>query len=252
MANLPSQHPNLSLHLTDRALTPLITSARDSQHLSHLTNLTHTVQAAYESAQRLGFGPAQRIMVEHGEGPVLLQTFLSPIPPTSHSDRSTTPPTNGGGRGGRGRGRGSASRHSPSPHQGALALAVENRNNTATPQPSGGGGGGTTNPNPNPTTVANLRGGADNRALFLGADDPLDDDDDDEEENPDAPPMLFGVVVAAGADDTREARRAAARLERVGREIQGHWAELQQAQSQSPAPRARGRPDERQGDAAVD
>ncbi|KAI0437772.1 hypothetical protein F4803DRAFT_537366 [Xylaria telfairii] len=227
MSNLPSQHPSVSLHLTDRALTPLITSARDPDHLSYLTSLTQTAQAAYESAQRLGLGPAQRIMVEHGEGPVLLQTYLSPIPPAS---RATTPPTNGGGR---------ASRHSPSPHQGALALAVENRNNTATPQPT------------IPTTTApNLRGGADDRALFLGRDDDhLDDDDDDDddslEENPDAPPMLFGIVVAASADDTLEARRAAVRLERVGREIQSHWAELQQGQ--------RGRPDERQGpDAAAD
>ncbi|RYC58284.1 hypothetical protein CHU98_g7930 [Xylaria longipes] len=48
----------------------------------------------------------------------------------------------------------------------------------------------------------------------------------------------------------------AARLERVGREIQGHWSELQQDQSQNqdPAPRARGRVDERTGPdaAAVD
>ncbi|RYC54655.1 hypothetical protein CHU98_g11555, partial [Xylaria longipes] len=154
MANLPSQHPNLSLHLTDRALTPLITSARASQHLSHLTSLVHTAQAAYESAQRLGLGPVQRIMVEHGDGPVLLQTFLSPIPPPS---RSTTPPTNGSGR------------HSPSPppppqHQGALALAVENRNNTATPPPQPTTTGTTTTTTATTTTtnptVANPRGGA--------------------------------------------------------------------------------------------
>ncbi|KAI0546016.1 hypothetical protein F4679DRAFT_440465 [Xylaria curta] len=240
MSNLPSQHPNLSLHLTDRALTPLITSAHSSQHLSHLTNLTHTAQAAHESAYRLGFGPAKRIMVEHGDGPVLLQTFLSPIPippPSSHLEGSMTPPTNG-------REESAASRHSPSPHQGALALAVENRNNTATPQPQPTTTTTTTNPipNPSPTTVPNLRGGADNnRVLF---DDPLDEDD--EEENPDAPPMLFGIVVASSADDTREARRAAARLERVGREIQSHWTQLR---SQSPAPR--GRTDERQGDTAA-
>ncbi|KAI0479932.1 hypothetical protein F4859DRAFT_454011 [Xylaria cf. heliscus] len=247
MANLPSQHPNLSLHLTDRALNPLITSARDPTHLARLTSLTQTAQAAHESAARLGLGAAQRIMVEHGDGPVLLQTFLSPIqqPPSQPSaSPSATPPTNGG--------RHSHSHsHSHSPHQGALALAVENRNNTSTPQPQAQA----------LADPPNLRGGAANdRALFLAADDDPDDDDDDgddEEENPDAPPMLFGIVVAPRGDDTREARRAAVRLERVGREFQSRWAELQQqqsqSQSQSQSPAPRGRSDERQGpDAAAD
>lgn len=38
------------------------------------------------------------------------------------------------------------------------------------------------------------------------------------------PPRLVGVVVAGSADQTKEARRAAARLERVGREFQREWA----------------------------
>lgn len=37
-------------------------------------------------------------------------------------------------------------------------------------------------------------------------------------------PVLIGVVVAASSDDAREARRAAARLERIGREFQKEWA----------------------------
>lgn len=40
----------------------------------------------------------------------------------------------------------------------------------------------------------------------------------------DAAPPLVGVVVAGSADEAREARRASARLERVGREIQKEWA----------------------------
>lgn len=40
----------------------------------------------------------------------------------------------------------------------------------------------------------------------------------------DAAPPLVGVVVAGSADESREARRASARLERVGREIQKEWA----------------------------
>jgi hypothetical protein len=40
----------------------------------------------------------------------------------------------------------------------------------------------------------------------------------------DAPPVLVGVVVAGTADEAREARRAAARLERLGRDFQKEWA----------------------------
>lgn len=36
-------------------------------------------------------------------------------------------------------------------------------------------------------------------------------------------PALISVVVAATSDDAREARRAAARLERIGREFQREW-----------------------------
>ncbi|KAI0206860.1 hypothetical protein F4808DRAFT_9680 [Astrocystis sublimbata] len=243
MADLPSQHPNLSLHLTDRTLTPLITSARTSQHLSHLASLTSTAQAAYESALRFGLGPAQRIMVEHddgdgdGAGPVLLQTYLSPIPPRrnpSPNDQSATHPPNPTTS--NTNGREDSSRHTPSPHQGALALAVVNRNNTATPQPPTSGSGAVTSTYH--TTASTVSAHA-----LLSVDDSLDGayeygheygHEYDEDENPDAPPMLFGLVVAPSADDTREARRAAARLEVVGRQIQRHWSELQYDQSATP------------------
>lgn len=42
-------------------------------------------------------------------------------------------------------------------------------------------------------------------------------------EDDEAAPRLVGVVVAASHDEAREARRAAARLERVGREFQKEW-----------------------------
>lgn len=59
-------------------------------------------------------------------------------------------------------------------------------------------------------------------------DDHDDDDDDGEEEegqggSPNAPPMLIGTVVAPRAEDLREARRAAARLERIARVFQTEW-----------------------------
>ncbi|KAI0505945.1 hypothetical protein F5B22DRAFT_651231 [Xylaria bambusicola] len=209
MANLPSQHPNLALHLADSALTPLITSARaQSPHLEALTTLSHTALDAHESAQRLGLGIPQRIIVEHGSGPVFLQTFLSPHSSSSSSSfpNRTTPPSRNTG----------LSKSRPQ-HQGALALAVENRSGYAT------------------TETPHLRGGAshpddeedeDEHPMYPHDND--DNNDDEEEEDPNAPPMLVGIVVAPSSDSSREARRAAARLERVGREIQGRWFELHQ------------------------
>ncbi|KAI0971570.1 hypothetical protein F4678DRAFT_89026 [Xylaria arbuscula] len=216
MANLPSQHPDLALHLTDRALTPLITSARANRHLDDLSALSHTALDALESAQRFGLGTPQRIIVEHGEGPILLQTFLSPRRPTATNH--ATPENN-------------TSQPSPPPnsqaqqpqHQGALALAVENRSSGSTSTV---------------TTEAHLRGGAatpdaaDQHPIYRGDNNP--DIIVDGNVDPDNPPMLLGIVVAASTDDAFEARRAAARLERVGREIQGRWLELGPSPARGP------------------
>lgn len=52
----------------------------------------------------------------------------------------------------------------------------------------------------------------------------LDDEDDvDISRADDAAPVLVGVVVAGSSEEAREARRAAARLERVAREFQKEW-----------------------------
>ncbi|GAW16262.1 hypothetical protein ANO14919_056850 [Xylariales sp. No.14919] len=248
MANLPSQHPNLTLHLTDRALTPLITSGRAQEHLEPLAVLSHTALSAHESAQRLGLGALQRIMVEHDEGPVLLQTFLSPHPTTPPRNNHPTNSTAGANVGAAASQLSSPGPHTSSQtsrqHQGALALAAESR----------GAGPAST------TTMAHLRGGAAHdddddeegeegggheRPIFLGDNPEIDEED----ENPTAPPMLVGIVVGVTSDEAPEARRATAKLERVGREIQERWSELQ---GLSPAPRGQGRADELHEDASTD
>ncbi|KAI1081140.1 hypothetical protein F5B20DRAFT_588671 [Whalleya microplaca] len=211
MANLPSQHPHLSLHLTDRALTPLITSASPSRpdqtpHLDALTSLAHTALSAHESAQRLGLGLPQRIAVEHaGGGPVLLQSFLNPISPSS----------------------------SPSSSPGK-----SNRDITRTPTPSQQQSNGDEAEARARSATAKLQllhlGGPEpastTRSLVAEDRDGDGDGDGDREEGgggeANAPPMFVGIVVAPAADDALEARRAAARLERVGREVQARWGEV--------------------------
>ncbi|CAM1500965.1 Fc.00g101270.m01.CDS01 [Cosmosporella sp. VM-42] len=143
MTNLPSQHPTVSLHLSDVTLTPLITSSSSQSHLESLTSLTTSALTAQTAAQRVNLGRPQRIMVEYPDrGAVVLQSYLDP------RDVDDRPAVNGDAE-------------------------------TSTSK---------------------------------------------DEKPEDGAPMLVGLVVAGSADDVREARRAAARLERVGREFQKEWA----------------------------
>lgn len=165
MANLPAQHPNLSLHLADRSTAALITSARTQPQAQALASLTSTALLASETALRLGLGSPQRIMVEHdGGGPLLLHSFVS------------APTTNG---------RGNAS--------AAMPL---------------------------------LDVGYDDHRSHAGADHA-----EQQPAGPDAaegghvPPMLLSTVVAPNPDLALEARRAGARLERVGKVLQAKWKE---------------------------
>jgi len=325
MSNLPSQHPTLSLHLTDRALTPLISSARSAEQLQALSALSQTALAAHESAQRLGLGIPQRIMVEHNsgsgpgsdvrEGPVLLQTFLNPPHPHSHVHTAAITPSSAlsprpsspqaqdssnqyqnqnhnqsqqqqqtsaavaqlaslsvtGGTNGQHSNVSSRPhvqpRQSQPQHQGAIALAAESRSAAESGATTGSASHVHTEPyhaQPHPHPYYRTDPHHDHHApyqpdhptVYADPDDTDNDNnnDDYDEEDPYAPPMLIGISIAPNADEAREARRAAARLERVGREIQAHWAELQQSQdqtqnqnqglSQPPASGGRGRPGE--------
>ncbi|KAK7423132.1 hypothetical protein QQX98_001208 [Neonectria punicea] len=168
MASLPSQHPSLSLHLSDVTLTPLITSAASQSHLESLTSLTSSALASQTAALRLGLGRPTRLMVEYPDrGPVVLHSYIDPRDAAETTPGSSTVNT--------------ASATSPATDEPAAALSEP----------------------PNPK------------------DDPRSED---------AAPMLIGVVVAGSAEEAREARRAAARLESVGREFQREWVTEGQGQ----------------------
>ncbi|KAL6810869.1 hypothetical protein GGI42DRAFT_200371 [Trichoderma sp. SZMC 28013] len=161
MSSLPSQHPTLSLHLTDLTLTPLITSSSSPTHLESLTSLTSSAITSQTTAQRANLGRPQRIMVEYPDsGAVVLQSYLDPR-------------ESGGGRS----------------ESGSVSKYKHDHDHDA------------------------------------DADADADPDDATARTGDDAvAPVLIGVVVAASSDDAREARRAAARLERLGREFQKEWA----------------------------
>ncbi|KAK0765444.1 hypothetical protein N5P37_001379 [Trichoderma harzianum] len=162
MSSLPSQHPTLSLHLTDLTLTPLITSSSSPTHLESLTSLTSSAITSQTTAQRANLGRPQRIMVEYPDsGAVVLQSYLDPR-------------ESGGG-------------HSE-PEPGSKYKHGHDHDHDA-----------------------DADADPDDATARTGSDDA-------------AAPVLIGVVVAASSDDAREARRAAARLERIGREFQKEWA----------------------------
>ncbi|KAL6866117.1 hypothetical protein ACO1O0_002219 [Amphichorda felina] len=189
MASLPAQHPDLSLHLTDSTLTPLITSSSSPSHLDSLTSLASTALTSHSAVARVNLGTPQRIMVEYPDrGAVVLQSYIDPQPPQEYRQQQLLLQSH----------QQKHHNHGPSPPPSRQpSRPVSSRADRHQPL---------VQPSPLPTTPTTL-------ATTGGAQ--IDPED--------APPRLVGVVVAGSADQTREARRAAARLERVGRDFQREW-----------------------------
>lgn len=242
MANLISRHPDLALHLSDRTLTPLVTSARDQQQHDALASLSHAALYAHQTAQRLGFGKPKRIIVEHNNGgPLILQTFIAPEHhgrqqlPLQSSGQDLETPQQGGGPGSRSP-NGHSNNHTavPSSRGTSTPVAGASTNGGALPLDSPGSG-------ISPRQTHKNAGSGDfgdyiqHGGDFSGVNDLIlsmpgllsleDDDELDDEEDANAPPMLLSIVVAGSAESTSNARRAAAGLERVGRMVQSRWTD---------------------------
>lgn len=195
MTSLPYQHPTLSLHLSDRNLHPILTSAHSNTQLEALTSLATTSLTAHSAAHRLALGHPQRLIVEHGPGhPVLLTTYLDPAAaasPKHHPAPST------------------AAHSSPAvavPVDELAAMSLADAASDAQEPPKH---------HESPSKSKSRPHTRDSVA-------PSAKSKDKPRKNPTAP-MLVGIVVANTAEEALEARRAAVRLERVAREVQREW-----------------------------
>jgi hypothetical protein len=198
MANPAS---GLSVHLTDRALNPIISSSGPPSSNNHntqsqtqaqaLSSLTTAAIAAYDTASRLGLGLPQRIMIEtQSSGPIILHSYLNPPSlqraPTSYLEN----------------------------HEVVRDIVEQAREDL---RPLSG------------TTDTESMGehGESSEVLVNGVSG-AEGTESAEESNVQPPPILIASVVAPTAADAVAARRAAARLEQTGREFQRAWVREQE------------------------
>jgi hypothetical protein len=245
MASLPTEYPNLSLHLTDPALTLLISSSSSHQRrqstssspfllpTSHspryaaLTDLTTASLTAYSSAARLGLGLPQRIIIDTTKrGPVILHSFLNPeIPqPKTKAEGAATSvaadakaivdqtreqlrPLSGS----------TVEEEARGLDEGVVGESVVHDGI------AGGEGEGS-----DVTLAANGQSRTDSLDRGVGVRDDMAQADEDEGK---LAPLLIATVVAPSHD--KEANRAMGRLEKLGVEFQKRWVEQQVAQREA-------------------
>jgi len=204
MIDLQIPESRIAFHLSDRALTPLISSSPQSQPAtspsqpeSQMQALTTVAITAYDSASRLGLGLPQRIMIEsQNRGPVILHSYLNPP-----STRSST--LHGSGRG-----------------------IVEQAREELRPLSSGA--------DAERSRTDDQEDSRDVLANGIHYEEELEEEEGEEEgSSSQRPPLLIATVVVTSAADTGEARQAAAKLERLGREVQQEWTKEQLKQNEA-------------------
>lgn len=215
MASLPATHPSLSLYLTDSTLTPLLSSASATSvtpQSDSLSALTAASLSTYNSAARLGLGLPQRIMLETRSGPIVLHSFLNPQQPHSYNHREL-----GGGRHGI-----EAMDHMALLEETRGALRPLSASTDAETVVETG-----EESEESLLEVARGNGRSMVNGQSKGKEVKLVDTEDDETAVSLAP-LLIGTVVAAGRENMREARRAAAELEKIGVRFQRELVREQQ------------------------
>ncbi|RFU29141.1 hypothetical protein B7463_g7191, partial [Scytalidium lignicola] len=217
MAALQPTHPHLAVHLSDRSLTTLVSSSRppstttssNNTQAQALSSLTTAAVSAYDSASRLTLGLPQRVMIEtQGSGPVILHSFLNPQTTQRQVARRSNSHTYG------------------------RRIIEEVRENMRPLSGTTEGSSAVADGNESRDAMVNGITG-------LGKDVEGQEDDVEGmqgmqgENEMQQPPLLIATVLASSADEVREARQAAARLERMGREFQREWAREQDQQVES-------------------
>lgn len=268
MASIPQLHPQLSLHLADRSLTPLISTSRtlaagggsspeeQQKKQDALASLASTALTIHDAALHFGLGRPQRVLADYG-GPVMIQTFLDPaalrdehhstlpLAATPNAAAAAETPVGGGGVGAT-----HLMPHRPLPHRGLSASSIRSAFSRPTSsnttgqrlQMDGGDGfrmngsspapqadrvsyyGGPDLSRPAAAKNAHAADDDDERDHHDGNDDGGSMDSHKEDDDADASPMLVGIVLSASAEEASDSRRATARLEKIGREIQRRWS----------------------------
>jgi len=208
MSNLSANHSTIAFHISDRTLTPLLSSSQQSQqHVSHSDGSGSQTQAlhalttasinAYETARRLGYGAMQRLMIETtNNGPVLLQSYMNPSSVIPRGLISDVEITDG--------------------HMNDL-LDVG--------RPSTGISEQTTSSElANSEQLLHLTNGFDTNHGPL-----MDENSGDESSAIQPPPTLFATVVVPRRSELGGGRTVAMRMERLGRQFQREWVREQVA-----------------------
>ncbi|KAL5598912.1 hypothetical protein BROUX41_003767 [Berkeleyomyces rouxiae] len=208
-SNLLHASPNLSQHLSDPSLTPLLTSACSQPTLESLTVLASAALTADAALTHLNMGAPMRILVEYDAEPP--SPSLSSISSLSFS----TP----------------APLAMPAAATQVLGSAAgtttNNINNNASHArnpylfPSSGS---TSGPAAHATSSTPSCPASGPILLHSFIAPPERHDHDDPAPGPvEEPPLLVATVVGVSGDVTGEARRAASRIERIARDLHREW-----------------------------
>ncbi|KAG5988212.1 hypothetical protein E4U54_004730 [Claviceps lovelessii] len=210
MTHLPSEHPTLAIHLSEKKLTPILTSSATTSNLKALSSLAKSALYAQKTTRRARLGQLQRIVVEYPDsGPVVLETFLDP-PETADA---TTTTGSSGAAAAAAAAAGPDGKRAEEEAIRRMRLQQQQRQRQQQQQ----------------RRLQQQRLQQQRLQQSLGhtrhqqyTQDQQQEEEEEEDEN--ETPLLVGLVVAKSPDDVDEATQALACVEELGREFQDEWA----------------------------